>query len=226
MKMPINQWPDDDRPREKLLKKGVAALSDAELIAILIGSGNREESAVDLSKRILSQVQNNLNELGQYSIKDLQTFKGIGQAKAISIIAALEIGRRRNLTKALERKEIRSAGDAFALLSPKISESKIEEFWVVFLKKNQVSGIEKISTGGLDTSLVDIRLLLKLLLEKEATSFIIAHNHPSGNLTPSQADKDITRKIKEAAALLNIQLLDHLIIHQQNYFSFVDENLL
>ncbi len=224
--MSIHQWPENDRPREKLLNKGVNALSDAELIAILIGSGNREESAVDLSKRILSDTENNLNRLGSFSVQDLTKYKGIGQAKAISIVAALELGRRRNLSEALEQKEIRSSQDAFRLLSPQLSDKKTEEFWVIYMKKNSVSGISQISQGGLDTSLVDIRLLMKFLLEKEATAFIIAHNHPSGNLKPSHSDKELTRKIKEAAQLLNLQLLDHLIVGNKKYFSFTDENLL
>ncbi len=225
-KIPINQWSADDRPREKLLKKGVIALSDAELIAILIGSGNRTESAVDLSKRILNEVKNNLDELGKLNIKDLMQFKGIGEAKAIGIIAALEIGRRRNLSKALDKKEIHSSIDVFELLSPILSDLDIEEFWVIILKKNRVVAQEKIGTGGLDTSIVDIRLMMKTLLEKNATAFIIAHNHPSGNKNPGKSDQKITAKIKEASKILNIELLDHLIIANQNYFSFADEGIL
>jgi len=224
-KIPINEWASDDRPREKLLNKGVASLSDAELIAILIGSGNRDESAVDLSKRILNAAQNNLDELGKHSIQDLMLFKGIGEAKAISIVAALEIGRRRNVSKALDKKKITSSATAFDILSPILSDKNKEEFWVIYLKKNTVIGHEKISSGGLDASIVDIRLLMKRLLEKEATAFIIAHNHPSGNLQPSQSDKNLTTKIKEAASLLNINLLDHIIVAKQSYFSFVDEQI-
>jgi DNA repair protein RadC len=226
MKIPINQWSEDDRPREKLLKKGVDTLSDAELIALLIGSGNREESAVALSQRILQAAGNHLDKLGRFSIKELMQFKGIGEAKAISITAAMELGRRRNLSKALERKEIRSSKDAFELLSPYLSDKNTEEFWVIYMKKNSISGINKISSGGLDASIVDIRLLMKFLLEKEATAFIIAHNHPSGNLQPSRSDKDLTQKIKEAAKILNLQLLDHIIAGQKNYFSFADNNLM
>ncbi len=226
MKIPINRWSENDRPREKLMHKGVNALSDAELIAILIGSGNREESAVDLSKRILSDAQNNLDKLGTYTVQNLTKYKGIGQAKAISIVAALELGRRRNLSEALKQEEIRSSFDAFQLLSPLLSDKNIEEFWVVYLRKQKVTGISQISQGGLDSSLVDIRLLMKLLLEKEATEFIIAHNHPSGYVQPGESDREITLKIKEAAYTLQIQLLDHIIVGRKKYFSFADQNLL
>ena len=201
-------------------------LTDAELIAILIGSGNRQESAVALAQRILLAADNNLEALGGFTVKNLTNFKGIGEAKAISIVAALELGKRRNLTQALQRKEIRSSRDAFELLSPNMSDLTTEEFWVIYMKKNQVSGVEKFSAGGLDASLVDIRLLMKLLLEKEATSFIVAHNHPSGNDQPSISDKDLTRKIKEASKLLQIQLLDHIIVAKQKYFSFADNHLM
>ena len=225
-KLPITQWSIDDRPREKLLKKGVDALSNAELIAILIGSGNRDESAVELAKRILSEANNNLNELGKYTIKNLMKFKGIGQAKAISIIAALELGRRRNLSDALQRPEILSSKDAFELLYPKLADKNIEEFWVIILRKNKVLGMERISSGGLDASMVDIRLLIKTLLDKEATAFIVAHNHPSGNKNPSKSDINLTSKIKEASQIMNLQLLDHLILAKDDYFSFVDERIL
>ena len=226
MKIPINKWSEADRPREKLLTKGVRALTDAELIAILIGSGNRQESAVALSQRILLAADNNLEALGVLTVKDLIKFKGIGEAKAISIVAALELGKRRNLTQALQRKEIQSSRDAFELLSPNMSDLTTEEFWVIIMKKNQVAGVEKFSAGGLDASLVDIRLLMKLLLEKEATAFIVAHNHPSGNDQPSVSDKDLTRKIKEASKLLQIHLLDHIIVAKRTYFSFADNHLL
>ncbi len=225
-KLPITQWSIDDRPREKLLKKGVDALSNAELIAILIGSGNRDESAVELAKRILSEANNNLNELGKYTIKNLMKFKGIGQAKAISIIAALELGRRRNLSDALQRPEILSSKDAFELLHPKLADKNIEEFWVIILRKNKVLGMERISSGGLDASMVDIRLLIKILLDKEATAFIVAHNHPSGNKNPSKSDINLTSKIKEASQIMNLQLLDHLILAKDDYFSFADERIL
>jgi DNA repair protein RadC len=226
MKIPINQWSAEDRPREKLLKKGVSSLTNAELIAILIGSGSKEESAVDLSKRILHSASDNLEELGRFSINDLMKFKGIGEAKAISIVAMLELGRRRNLAQALETKTIKSSKDAFQILAPILSDKKMEEFRVICLRKNTILGQEKLSQGGLDASIVDIRLLMKLLLEKEATSFIIAHNHPSGNINPSQSDIQLTQKINEASSLLNLQLLDHLIIGKNKYYSFADEGRL
>ena len=225
MKIPINQWSKDDRPREKLLSKGVSVLTDAELIAILIGSGNRQESAVSLSQRILQDSDNNLDALGAFSIKDLMKYKGIGGAKAISIIAALELGRRRNMSVAMERKTIKSSQDAFDILSPKLSDLNTESFWVIYMKKNSVAGLERVSQGGLDGSMVDVRLLMKFLLEKEATAFIIAHNHPSGNLQPSTSDKHLTVKIKKAADLLQIHLLDHIIVAGRNFFSFVDNGL-
>jgi len=226
MKRPITQWSKDDRPREKLLEKGVAALSNAELIAILIGSGNTTETAVGLSQRILSDVDNDLHRLAQLSLTELMQYKGIGEAKAISIIAALEIGRRRNLSKALERKTVSSSQEAYELLAPNLSDKNKEEFWVILMKKNTVTGVEQLHQGGLDSAVVDIRLLMKRLLEKNATGFIIAHNHPSGNLTASRSDKDLTKKIKEAAQLMNLQLLDHLIIAGMKYFSFADEGIL
>jgi len=226
MKRPITQWSKDDRPREKLLEKGVAALSNAELIAILIGSGNTTETAVGLSQRILSDVDNDLHRLAQLSLTELMQYKGIGEAKAISIIAALEIGRRRNLSKALERKTVSSSQEAFELLAPNLSDKTKEEFWVILMKKNTVTGVEQLHQGGLDSAVVDIRLLIKRLLEKNATGFIIAHNHPSGNLTASRSDIDLTKKIKEAAKLMNMQLLDHLIIAGMKYFSFADEGIL
>ena len=226
MKRPITQWSKDDRPREKLLEKGVAALSNAELIAILIGSGNTTETAVGLSQRILSDVDNDLHRLAQLSLTELMQYKGIGEAKAISIIAALEIGRRRNLSKALERKTVSSSQEAYELLAPNLSDKNKEEFWVILMKKNTVTGVEQLHQGGLDSAVVDIRLLIKRLLEKNATGFIIAHNHPSGNLTASRSDKDLTKKIKEAAQLMNLQMLDHLIIAGMKYFSFADEGIL
>ncbi len=224
MKIPINKWSKDDRPREKLLHKGVAALSDAELIAILIGSGNRDESAVALSQRILKDAGNNWHELAKLSLKDLMKYKGIGEAKAISIVAALEIGRRRNLSEALERKTVKSSKDAFDLLAPNLSDKPVEEFWVIYMRKNTVLDVKRLHQGGLDNSLVDIRMLLKTLLDMGATAFIVAHNHPSGGLRPSESDRKLTRKIKEAVNYLDISLLDHLIIAGKDYYSFADNN--
>ncbi len=224
-KLPISKWSLDDRPREKLLKKGVDALSNAELIAILLRSGNRNESAVEVAQKILKTAGNNLNEMGKMSIKKLLQFNGVGEAKAISIIAALELGRRRNYTAAIDKPNINSSQEAFAVFHTKLADKHVEEFWVLGMKKNTLTFVEKLNSGGLDHSLVDIRLLMKKLLDEEATSFIVAHNHPSGNLAPSHSDRELTQKIKEASKLLNIQFLDHLIIAGDQYYSFADERM-
>lgn len=223
----IKNWSQDDQPREKLLYKGKAALSDAELVAILIGSGNREESAVDLSKRILASVGNNLSELGKLSIKQLMTFKGIGEAKAITIAAALELGRRRRGEDALQKKKITSSASVFELMQPIIGELQHEEFWIIYLNNsNKVIQKNQLSKGGITGTLVDVRLVLKQALEVGATGLILVHNHPSGTLKPSEADKQITNKLKLASESLDIKVLDHLIITENNYFSFADKNLL
>lgn len=223
----IKNWSDDDKPREKLLQKGKSVLSDAELIAILIGSGSRNESAVELSKRILASVNNNLNELGKLSIKQLMQFKGIGEAKAVSIAAALEIGRRRRGEEAQKITKISSSKNVFELLQPKMGELSHEEFWIVFLNNsNAVLQAGQLSKGGITGTLVDVRLVLKQALELGAVGLILAHNHPSGTLRPSEADKQITRKLKVAAEALDIKVLDHIIITQKEYFSFADENIL
>ncbi|WP_290699434.1 DNA repair protein RadC [Lacinutrix sp.] len=223
----IKNWSQDDQPREKLRDKGKAVLSDAELVAILIGSGNRDESAVGLCKRILASTDNNLSELGKLSIKQLTAFKGIGEAKAISIIAALELGRRRRGGEALERKKITSSASVFELLQPVIGELPHEEFWIVYLNNsNKVIQKNQLSKGGITGTLVDVRLALKTALEVGAVGLVLAHNHPSGTLKPSQADKDLTKKLKTAAQSLDIKVLDHLIITENAYFSFADEAIL
>jgi len=222
----IKNWSQDDQPREKLRDKGKAALSDAELVAILIGSGNREESAVSLCKRILASANNNLSELGKLSITQLMQFKGIGEAKAISIIAALELGRRRRGGEALERKKISSSASVFELMQPVIGELPHEEFWIVYLNNsNKVIQKNQLSKGGITGTIVDVRLALKIALEVGATSIVLAHNHPSGTLKPSQADKDLTAKIKLASQSLDIKVLDHLIVTETTYFSFADEGI-
>lgn len=219
----IKHWADDDKPREKLAQKGHSVLSDAELIAILIGSGSREESAVQLAKRILASTNNNLNDLGKLSIKKLMKFKGIGEAKAIAIIAALEIGRRRRGEAAQETSKITSSANAFELLQPIIGELQHEEFWIVYLNNsNKVLHKELLSKGGITGTLVDVRLVLKQALEHNSVGLLLAHNHPSGTLKPSTADKQITQKLKIAAEALDIKVLDHLIITQKAYFSFAD----
>ena len=223
----IKNWAEDDRPREKLLMKGRRSLSDSELLAIIMGSGSRNESAVELAKRILASVENNWNNLSTLSVKDLCKFKGIGEAKAISIITALEIGRRRAAQGLVEKPKITSSQDAFLLLQSWIGDSKVEEFWVLYLNQgNFIVRKEQISKGGINQTAVDIRIILKLALEEMATGLILGHNHPSGNLKPSEADKQITRKIKEAGKTMDIEVLDHLIIAQKTYFSFADEGLL
>jgi DNA repair protein RadC len=223
---PITNWSEDDKPREKLMLKGKSALSDAELIAILIGSGSRNESAVDLSKRILGSVDNNLNALGKLSISQLMNFKGIGEAKAISIIAALELGRRRRVEDAVELTKISSSKMIFEIMQPIIGELPHEEFWIVYLNNsNKIISKSQLSKGGITGTLVDVRLVFKTALEMGATGLILCHNHPSGTLIPSDADKQITRKLKLAGDSLEIKVLDHLIVTEMNYFSFVDEGI-
>ena len=223
----IKKWAVDDRPREKLLKKGKLALSDSELIAILIGSGNRQESAVELSKRILASTKNNLSELGKLSVSDLCKFKGIGEAKAIAIISALELGRRRRLENALERIKITSSRSVFELMQPIIGELPHEEFWIIYLNNsNKVIDKIQLSKGGITGTLVDVRLTLKKALELGAVAIILAHNHPSGTLKPSMADKNLTQKLKTASESLDIKVLDHIIVTEMSYFSFADEVIL
>lgn len=226
-KLTIKSWALDDRPREKLVAKGKAALSDAELIAILIGSGNRQESAVGLSKRILQSVDGNINALAKLSVEKLTEFKGIGEAKAIAIITALELGKRRQLETALTKPKISSSKDGFNVMQPIIGDLEHEEFWVLFMNNsNKVLAKTQISKGGLTATIVDVRLLFKRALELASVAIIVCHNHPSGKLQPSNADKQLTQKIKLAGVTLDIKLLDHLIITEKNYFSFADEGLL
>lgn len=223
----IKNWSQDDQPREKLRDKGKTFLSDAELVAILIGSGNKTESAVDLSKRILASVNNNLNALGKLSIKQLMQFKGIGEAKAISITAALELGRRRRLEDTFSSEKITSSRTVFTIMQPILGELPHEEFWILYLNNsNKILQKTQLSKGGITGTLVDVRLVLKNALEVGATSIILCHNHPSGTLKPSTSDKEITKKLKTAAESLDIKVLDHLIVTEKAYFSFADEELL
>jgi DNA repair protein RadC len=223
----IKNWSQDDQPREKLRDKGKAVLSNAELVAILIGSGSREESAVDLCKRILASVDNNLNALGKLSIKQLMKFKGIGEAKAITISAALELGRRRRYEEGMQLDKITSSRSVFDVMQPILGELPHEEFWILYLNNsNKIIQKNQLSKGGITGTLVDVRLVLKNALEVGATALILCHNHPSATLKPSQADKDITQKLKAAAQSLDIKVLDHLIITEKAYFSFADEELL
>ncbi|AFL81365.1 DNA repair protein radc [Aequorivita sublithincola DSM 14238] len=223
----IKNWNADDRPREKMLLKGRIALSDAELIAILIGSGSRNESAVSLSQRILAVANNNLSELGKLSIPELMEFKGIGEAKAISIAAAMELGRRRRTGEALERKKITSSNSVFEYVQPIIGELPHEEFWILYLNNsNKIIKSAQLSKGGITGTVVDVRLAFKEALQLGAVGIILAHNHPSGTLKPSQADIQLTKKLKIAGDSLDIKVLDHLIITEKAYFSFADENML
>ena len=222
----IKNWAEDDKPREKLMLKGKAALSDAELIAILIGSGSRNESAVQLSQRILASSNNNLNTLGKMSISQLMTFKGIGEAKAITIVAASELGRRRREEEAIDLVKISSSKMVFDVMQPIIGELPHEEFWVLYLNNsNKIIYKFQLSKGGITGTVVDIRLLFKTAFEHNATSIILTHNHPSGKLLASDADIQITKKIKEASKQLDITLLDHIIITENGFYSFQDEGI-
>lgn len=223
----IKLWAEDDRPREKLLSKGKQALSDAELIAILIGSGSRNESAVELSKRILASINNNLSALGKLSVADLMKFKGIGEAKAISIITALELGRRRRLEEAMELPKITSSKTVFDIMQPLIGEIATEEFWIVYLNNsNKILHKSQLSSGGLTGTVVDVRLVFKKAVEINSTAIILCHNHPSGNTKPSDADIQLTKKMKLGGETLDVKVLDHLIITEKAYFSFADEGLI
>ncbi len=223
----IKSWSPEDRPREKMLLKGTTALSDAELVAILIGSGTPKLSAVELSKKILLLGNNNLNELAKLSIKDLTKIKGIGEAKAITIVAALELGRRRKEKDPEEKPKITTSKDAFDLLKGDMMDLPTEEFWVLLMNRaHRVIKKKRVSEGGVAGTVADPKVIFKMALEELACGIIVAHNHPSGNLQASQSDIDLTKKLKEAGKLMEIQLLDHLIIADQKYLSFADEGLI
>lgn len=225
--MSIKFLAEDDRPREKFLMKGKNALSDAELLAIIMGSGNRQESAVDLARRILNTVESNWHQLSKLSVKDLMKFNGVGEAKAISIASALEIGRRRAAQEVPERKKMTCSKDVFEFLKPYLGDLQTEEFWAVLVNQNnRILHFSQLTTGGISSSIVDVRILFKTALEHFATAVFVAHNHPSGNLKPSQEDIRITKQIAEGGNFLNIKLLDHLILNQTSYYSFADEGLL
>ena len=225
--MSIKFLAEDDRPREKFLLKGKSALSDSELLAIILGSGNNEDSAVELARKILSSVDYNWQKLSKLSIKDLMKFKGIGEAKAISVAAALEIGRRKAAQEIPEKEKVTSVNDLYKIFSQYLSDLQTEEFWAIFLdQKNHVIYKTQISKGGISGTLVDVRVIFRIAIEHLATSVVVAHNHPTGNLTPSQPDISITRRIKEAGDLLDIKLLDHLIIGENSFFSFSEQGLL
>ncbi len=226
-KTSIKNWADDDRPREKLMLKGKTSLSDAELIAILIGSGNTEESAVELSRRILHANNDNLVDLSRMSLHELIKFKGIGEAKAISIIAALELGKRRRSAEARERKTITSSNDAFEQMYATTADLNYEKFWVMLLDQaNKVIRIVEVSEGGITGTIADPKKIFKVALEGNACNIILCHNHPSGQLKPSEADIKITEKLKRSGEIIDIKVLDHLIIGIDGFFSFADEGIL
>ena len=224
----IKQWAEEDRPREKMLQKGVRSLSNAELLAILIGSGNKTMTAVDLSKQILSDVSNNLQSLGKKSIAELiANYNGVGEAKAITILAAMELGRRRQSEEALQQPKIEGSQTVADIFQPLLSDLPHEEFWILYLSRsNKVIASEKISQGGVSGTVVDVKLIFKPALEKLASALILCHNHPSGNRQPSAEDLNITRKCVEAGKVLSVNVLDHIIISHNDYYSFADEGVM
>lgn len=227
-KLPITAWAEDDRPREKMMLKGRQSLSDAELIAILIGSGTAKLSAVDLSKHILNSLGNSINALAKLSVKELMKYRGIGEAKAITILAALELGRRRKEEDQLNKiQRITCSKDAYHLINPYIADIQHEEFWVIFLgRSNKVLAIANVSKGGMTSTIADPKIIFKQALEYAATNIILVHNHPSGNLSPSHQDIVLTNKLIKAGELLEVRVIDHLIIGDWNYYSFADEGKL
>lgn len=227
-KIGIKELAVEDRPREKMIQKGLSALSDAELVAILIGSGSAKESAVELARKIMAGYKNNLNELGKATIEELKnSYHGVGEAKAIAIVSAMELGRRRLLHQSLEMPVIKSSNDIYNLYLPVIADLPHEEFWITLLNRaNKVRHRFNISKGGLTGTVIDVRLIMKKALENNASSLILCHNHPSGNTNPSDADIQITKKLKDAGKLMDIPVLDHLIVTENGYFSFADEGII
>lgn len=227
MSIKITRWAVEDRPREKLIIRGSSGLSDAELLAILIGSGTRNKSAVDLGRELLQLAGNNLNTLGRLSLQDLRKIRGIGQAKAVIITAALELGRRRKLSEMPETPHIKCSKDVAEIFLPILADLNHEEFWILFLNRsNRVINRMRLSQGGISGTVTDVRIVMKTAVENLASGIIVCHNHPSGNLNPSDSDSKITTKIKEAGNLMDIQLLDHIIISGKDYYSFADNGLL
>lgn len=223
----IKSWAEDDRPREKLMLKGRSALSDAELIAILIGSGNSKETAVEVARNILGDVNMNLVELGKLSVNDLMKHKGIGEAKAITIVAALELGNRRRESEAVQREKIITSKDAFEIFSRELSDKPNEEFWIILLNRaNKIIGRQRISEGGVAGTVVDAKKVFKPAIENFASSIILGHNHPSGNMKPSNEDISLTKKLSQAGSNLDVKVLDHIIVTDNGYFSFADEGMM
>ena len=225
-KLTIKEWNADDRPREKMLAKGISALSDAELLAILISTGTKSLSALDLARAVLMSADNNLHLLGKRTVNDLTKIDGIGEAKAVTIMAALELGRRRRDSD-LERIEIKSSPDVYEIMQPVIGDLPHEEFWVIFLNRsNRMIDKALISSGGVSGTTVDVRIIMKLAIERLASSLILVHNHPSGSLMVSAEDKNITKRISDAAKLLDMSIMDHVIIGDKNYISLADKGML
>ncbi len=225
-KITIKSWAEEDRPRERLSILGRRSLSDAELLGILLGSGSRDESAVELSKRILSSCGNDLNRLAHLGITELSRFKGIGEAKAVNIIAALELGRRRNETSASDKIRVATSIDAYQAVESRFRDLNHEEFWILLLNRaNRILSMHMISRGGQAGTVADPKIIFHKALEHHAASMILAHNHPSGNLKPSMADLELTRKLRTAGNFLDLPVLDHLIITDTGFFSFADEGL-
>jgi len=226
-KLSIKSWAEEDRPREKLLLKGRSVLSEAELIALLIGSGSQRQSAVELARDILNQVGNNLNQLAKLNINDLTKFEGIGEAKAISIAAALELGRRRRDESGIHRDNVRSSKDIFEIMGAQFIDLDHEEFWIILLNRaNDVIGKHAISKGGVSGTVADTKIIFKYAIDNLASSIILCHNHPSGNLNPSEADINLTNKLKKAGELMEIPVLDHVIFTDERYYSFADEGVI
>jgi len=225
--LPIREWREEDRPSEKLVLKGRKSLSSAELLSIIIGTGTKNQTALDLAKQILAAAENNLNLLGRQTIKELCRVHGVGESKAIKIIAALEIGQRRQIEDVLERKQVSSSADCFRFFQPLIGDLPHEEFWILLLNRhNKIIGQQRISQGGVAGTVADLKIIFKSALDILASSIIAAHNHPSLNLRPSQADKDLTTKMVSAGKIIDIQVLDHLIITAGGYYSFADEGMI
>ena len=225
---PLKSWAEEDRPREKLLQKGVSVLSTNELLAILLRSGSDKESAIDLSRRILTDCNNDLNQLAMLGVHELMNnYKGIGVAKAASLIAAIELGRRRKPEDSSKKIIVRSSLDAYHYINPFLCDLEHEEVWVIYLEhSNKIKGCERLSAGGMNTSIIDVRILFRKAIDMKACHIIIAHNHPDGVMMPSGSDETVTRKIKEAGELLDVHLYDHLIIGKGHYYSFVDSGKL
>ncbi|HOY49114.1 MAG TPA: DNA repair protein RadC [Flavobacteriales bacterium] len=224
---PIREWNEDDRPREKLQLKGKSNLSDAELVAILLGSGTRRESAVELARRVLHLADNNLLELGKLSLTQLQKLPGIGPVKAITLTAAFELGRRRQESEPVRRGQVLNSRDIYNIFGPRLGDLRHEEFWIMCLNRNnRILGTSRIGAGGISATVADVRLILHYAIERHASCLILCHNHPSGNTTPSDADIKLTHSIQQAAKYMDIVLLDHLIVTDSSYFSFADESKL